>query len=145
MTLKALFFGGFGGANATVDLGLLILRVYLGIAMALGHGYGKLPPSERFVTGVAEMGFPAPGFFAWAAGLSEFAGGILLAAGLLTRPSALMVAITMGVAGFIRHSADPFKDKELAFLYLCGSLVFVLAGSGRFGLDRLLNRQEATR
>lgn len=135
---SAFFFGGGGGAT---DLGLLLVRVFFGLAMAFGHGLGKLPPSERFVSGVLEMGFPAPLFFAWAAGLAEFAGGLLLAAGLLTRPSALFIAVTMAVAGFVRHAPDPFKAKELAFAYLFLALLFLLAGSGRFGLDALLRRR----
>lgn len=135
MNLKSILFGGFGGASATVDLGLLISRVYLGLAMSLGHGFGKMPPAQGFVDGVAGLGFPFPTFFAWAAALSEFAGGLLLAAGLLTRPSAAMMAITMGVAGLLFHADDPWKVKELAFCYMSGSLLFVLAGSGRFGLD----------
>lgn len=135
-----LIFGGFGGGNATADAGLLIFRVYLGLAMALGHGFGKMPPSPQLVTGVEVLGFPAPLFFAWAAGLSEFLGGLLLAAGLLTRPAAFFMAITMLTAAGLVHAADPFTRKELALAYLCGALLFVLAGSGRFGLDALVRR-----
>lgn len=125
----------------TVDAGLLALRVLAGVALALAHGIGKLPPSARFVGGVAEMGFPVPGLFAWAAGLSEFAGGLLLALGLLTRPAAFVILVTMAVAAFIRQAGDPFGDRELALLYGSVALLYLLAGPGRLSLDAALVRR----
>src|SRR3989338_5873123 len=85
------------------DIGLLWLRVLTGLGMAY-HGYGKVfgGSMDKMTEGVAAMGFPAPEFFAWAAALSEFAGGILLVLGLFTRPAALFILITMAVAVFIK-------------------------------------------
>lgn len=122
------------------DGALTALRMFAGFALAFGHGLGKLPPAERFVATVAELGFPAPGLFAWAAALSEFGGGLLLAVGLLTRPAATLVCFTMVVAALGQHWSDPFAKKELALLYGAIALVFLLLGSSRFGLDRLLRR-----
>ena len=127
----------------TVDGGVLILRVWLG-AMMISHGVGKVfGTPEKFMEGVAGMGFPMPEVFAWAAALSEFAGGILLVFGLFARPAALLGAITMAVAAFIRHADDPFGKKELALTYLVLHLVVILAGPGRFSLDWLLGRRKA--
>jgi putative oxidoreductase len=106
--------------------------------MAFGHGLGKLPPSEAFMGGVAELGFPLPHLFAWAAGLSEFVGGLFLAAGLFTRPSAMLVAITMAVAAFGRHALDPFNIKELALLYLLMALIFVARGASKWSVDNII-------
>ncbi|HEY0590445.1 MAG TPA: DoxX family protein [Thermoanaerobaculia bacterium] len=136
----ALFFGGTNNAAAT-DVGLLVLRVFAGLALAFGHGLGKFPPSDRFITGVGGMGFPLPFVFAWAAALAELAGGILLALGLATRPAALVIAATMATAGFIRHAPDPFGRKELAFAYLAVAILFVLAGAGRYSVDALLRKR----
>lgn len=123
-----------------VDLGLLVLRVFAGLSLALAHGVGKLPPSERFLAGVVEMGFPFPTFFAWAAGFSETFGGLLLALGLLTRPAALSILATMGVAAFVRQAGDPFLERELAFLYGAVAVHFLLAGPGRLSVDHLVRR-----
>jgi putative oxidoreductase len=123
------------------DVGLALLRVFTGLTLALAHGIGKIPPSERFVAGVAEMGFPLPVLFTWAAGLAEFAGGLLLAAGLLTRPASFFILFTMFVAVFIRQAGDPFGDLELPLLFGMVALLYLLAGSGRFGLDALLFRR----
>lgn len=139
--LFPILFGGDGGGSALADVGLLLLRLFTGLALAFAHGFGKVPPSEGFVASVVEMGFPAPEAFAWAAGLSEFAGGLLLAVGLLTRPAALMIAITMAVAAFVRHAGDPFSSQEKALLFLAVAVAFLFVGSGRYSLDRLVYRK----
>src|SRR4051812_36018328 len=72
------------GTQTTNDLALLILRVSFGFALALTHGRAKLAAPTRFFEGLGKHGFPLPVLFGWAAILSEFAGGLLLAVGLLT-------------------------------------------------------------
>lgn len=139
MTKVTEFLVGGGGARGRGgDLGLLLARLGFGLVLAFAHGVNKLPPSERFIEVVAGLGFPLPGLFAWAAALGEFAGGILVAAGLLTRPAALAIVVTMLVAAFGRHAADPFTDKELALLYGFAAVLFACTGSGRFGADARL-------
>lgn len=134
--------GGDGAADrpTSADAGLLCLRVFAGLSLALAHGLGKLPPSERFLAGVVEMGFPLPWLFAWAAGLSESLGGLLLALGLLTRPSAFFILATMSVAAFVRQAGDPFLERELAFLYAVVAIHFLLTGPGRLSLDHWIRR-----
>lgn len=143
MRLPALLFGPTPSSSA-VDWGLLVLRLGVGIPLAFAHGIGKIPPSPGFVETTANLGFPAPALFAWAAALAEFAGGLLLALGLLTRPAGLFVAFTMLVAFFGQHGGDPFGDRELSFLYLVGALALTVAGAGRFSLDAVLQRRQRT-
>ncbi len=120
------------------EIALTVFRVTIGLFMAFGHGLGKLPPGEGLINGVTAMGFPAPVLFAWMAGLAEFAGGLLVALGLLTRINSFFAAFTMFVAGFIVHGADPFGTKELSLLYLVAFLVFMIRGGGRYSLDHLI-------
>lgn len=138
MLLKFLFGSGkYSGVAA--NLGLLIGRLGFGVMLALQHGIKKLPPSDRFIGGVGDMGFPAPVLFAWLATLAEFAGGLLMAAGLLTRPAAVVIAFNMCVAGLIRHAADPLQKKELAFVYLFFALTYLFVGAGRYSIDWLIS------
>ena len=51
--------------TTTSNLSLLGLRVFAGLAMAFAHGLGKVPPSDRFIGAVENLGFPAPALFAW--------------------------------------------------------------------------------
>lgn len=142
--LLSILFGGARIRSVSANAGLALLRIFTGIALAFGHGIGKIPPSQGFVDGVGKLGFPAPGFFAWAAGLSEFAGGICLALGLFTRLSASFVAFTMFVAAFIRHAADGFETQEKALAYLFIALLFAAAGSGNWGLDAFVRERGKT-
>lgn len=145
------------------DLALLILRL-AGAGLAYAHGWGKvvslsLGQGDRFIAGVAELGFPAPGLFAWAAALAEFLGGLCVVLGLGSRIAAGFVAFNMFVAAFGRHKAhvqlfvnlglveipaDTLKawgNPELALLYLAVSLAVLLVGPGRFALDSLVGRK----
>lgn len=127
-----------------VDLGLLVIRVFGGLALALAHGWGKLPPSERFITRVAEgMGLPAPELFAWLAGIAEFGGGILLALGLVTRPAAFLVLGNMMFVAFIAHAGDSFAQREKALLFLVIALLFLIAGPGRYSIDAAIRGSRA--
>lgn len=128
------------------DIGLLWLRVLAGAGI-MTHGYGKIfgGRMEKFAGGVGEMGFPMPLFFAWAAALSEFVGGLCLALGLGTRVAAFFIACTMSVAAFIRHAADPFGRKELALAYWTIAIALLILGGGRYAVERLLCRRASTR
>ena len=46
----------------------------------------------------------------------------------------------MATAAFVRHAADPFRQKELALLFLATAFLFLCAGAGRFALDRLIKK-----
>lgn len=135
------FLIGSGETSRATDLGLLILRLGVGVTLALGHGLGKLPPSDGFIAATGSLGFPAPALFAWLAALAEFGGGLLLALGLLTRPAALAVAFTMAVAFFGQHAGDAFADRELALVYGVAALSLLASGSGMFSVDAALRRR----
>lgn len=150
--LKTLLFGGDGAATRWGDIGLTIARICLGLGMAIGHGFSKVfpdggfGPSEQFINGVAKLDFPAPTVFAWLAALTEFLGGLLLAAGLLTRPAAFFLAGNMFVAAFLAHANDPFwaaggANKEFALLYCVPFVMFIFTGGGRFAVDALLRKK----
>ena len=72
--------------------------------------------------------------------LAEFLGGILLALGLFTRPAAFLIMSTMTVAAFGAHARDPWETKEKALLYLFVAIFFLLAGGGKFAIDRYFRR-----
>lgn len=138
--LKTILFGGESGLSYAANAGLALLRIFTGISLAFAHGIGKVPPTEGLITGTANLGFPMPVVFAWAAGLSEFLGGILLALGFLTRVAGFFVAFTMLVAIVGVHGADPYQKKELAFLYFFVAAAFMLKGSGDWSVDSFLRK-----
>lgn len=138
--MKSLLFRNSAPLGFAGDFGLLALRLFTGLSMAFAHGLGKLPPAEGFVAAVGGLGFPMPELFAWGAGLAEFLGGVLIALGLLTGPSALFLGFTMLVAAVGVHGADPFNVQELSLFYLSVCFFFMLYGGGRFSLDAIINK-----
>lgn len=145
------------------DIALLVLRL-TGLLLAFRHGWGKVDnltsgEGARLIQGAGELGFPAPEVFAWAAALSEFAGGIAVALGLGTRIAAFFAAFTMAVAAFGRHHAHQqflsalgglkvpeetlksWGNPEPALLFLIILLAIVLSGPGRLAVDSLLTRR----
>ena len=138
--LNKLLFGGETGMSYAGNVGSALLRIFAGVAMALGHGLGKIPPAEGLIERAASLGFPAPSFFAWVAALSEFGGGILLAIGLLTRLSGFFIALTMLVALVGVHGSDPFPAQEKALLYLFIAIAFTIKGSGDWSVDSYLRK-----
>jgi putative oxidoreductase len=137
---RHLLFGGYT-AGPVGDAGLAMLRIFAGLALALAHGLGKVPPQEGFIGWIASWGFPAPGVFAWLAGIAEFGGGILLAAGLLTRPAALLIVLHFVVVQVWGHAGDPFLERELALLFQFIALQFLVVGAGRYSADWWIGRR----
>ena len=88
---------------ATRDIGLLLVRLVIGFAMAILHGYDKVSGGPEFWTqiGGAMSNFGItflPVFWGFMAAFSEFFASILLALGILFRPAAALLACTMLVA-----------------------------------------------
>ncbi len=124
--------------SISIDGAILLLRVWLG-AMMMYHGFPKVfTNSAGFVAYLEKLGMPMPSVMAALAAGAEFFGGLLILIGFLTRPAAMLVLITMLVAGFIAHSADGFTKQELPLTYAMLSVALFLSGSGAFSLEKVM-------
>jgi len=88
----------------------------------------------------------APGILmAMLAGGAEFFGGLLLILGLLTRPTSVVLAITMLVAIFSFHISNGLfmsnNGYEFALSLLAITLALIFQGAGRFSLDNVISQQ----
>jgi len=88
----------------------------------------------------------APGFYmAMLAGGAEFFGGLLLIVGLLTRPTSIVLAITMVVAIFTVHIGGGLfmsnNGYEFALSLLAITLALFVQGAGQFSLDNVISRK----
>ncbi|MET9963973.1 DoxX family membrane protein [Streptomyces sp. NPDC006326] len=127
------------------DVGLLLLRIVLGLIMA-AHGSQKLfgwfggggiEGTGQFFTA---SGYPAGDAMAVLAGLTETLGGLGLAAGLLTPLAGAAVVGTM-INAIAVHGAGSFfapKGIEYELLLTAGAAALALTGPGRYAADRLL-------
>jgi putative oxidoreductase len=75
-----------------------------------------------------------------AAALIEFAGGILIILGLLTRFAALITSGEMAVGYFMQHAPNGFlpiqNGGELAVIYCFVFLFIACHGAGKFAVDK---------
>jgi len=118
------------------SVGLLALRLVMGVAFIF-HGWDKIQSPLSWMPAEA----PVPGFLQLLAALAEFGGGMLLVAGLLTPLAALGLLCTMiGALGMVHFpQGDSFIGGfELPLIYLVASLLFLLAGPGRFSADHAI-------
>ena len=124
------------------------MRLSAGVIFA-AHGAQKLFGSfgggglEGTAQWMASIGLEPGYLMALAAGSAEFFGGIALLLGLLTRPAAFVLAMTMLVAVITVHLPNGLflsnngYEFGLALLAITGALV--LNGGGKLSLDRMLS------
>jgi putative oxidoreductase len=119
-------------------LALLILRIVLGTIM-IAHGYGKVFGGFSHVHDMVQhIGFP--GWMAYPLAATEFFGGILIIAGLLTRFVAVAMLTDMSVAIWKIHWHNGLTgpggfEFPLAVATIAFALIFF--GAGPIALDAI--------
>lgn len=119
------------------DLAALVLRLIFG-GLFTYHGYDKIVHYDLYLSmSKSIIGLGATIEFNLVI-FAEFACGIFITLGFLTRLSVIPLIISMSVAYFIVHAKDAFMVKELAFLFLMLCVPVFILGSGKYSIDRLL-------
>lgn len=126
--------------DKNVDLGLLILRLSIGIMMLL-HGISKLTHGVGFIEQtVVDAGLP--GFVAYGVYVGEIIMPLLIIFGYATRIASAIFAFNMIIAVWLAHSADLFTMTavggwalELQGLYFFAALALMFAGGGKYALS----------
>jgi putative oxidoreductase len=140
MKLILRFLFGPGENSPAANLGLLVLRVWLGLSMLVLHGWPKLAGfNEKAGSFPDPIGLGGPASLVLAI-LAEVVCSVLLVLGLFGRLGAFGWMMTMLVAFAKVHGlalSGP-NSGELAFVYLAASVVLLIAGSGRYSLDEYL-------
>ena len=138
----------------STDSGLdtLPLRVGAGAIFA-AHGAQKLfgwfggYGLEGTAGWMASIGLEPGLLMAVLAGSAEFFGGLLLVFGLLVRPVALLLAVTMVVAIVTVHLQNGLfmanNGYEFGLALLAASVALLLRGAGSLSADRLLQARLA--
>ena len=139
--------------SARVDVGILVGRVGLGLAMIIGHGWPKLSNfsmiSEKFPALFGMSSSVCLGLAVFA----EFFCAILLVLGLLTRFSLIQLIATMAV-GMYTHLivwdqalfAKPGEPSgEMALVYMIPFIVLFILGPGRISLDQIIRSKKGSK
>lgn len=137
-------------STSTAGYGALALRVPVGIIF-IAHGaqklFGWFGGYGLQGTGqwMASIGLEPGVAMAFLAGSAEFFGGLFILLGLLTRPAALTLAVTMVVAIFAVHFENGLflsnNGYEFGLALLAASVSLLLSGSGKAALDQLLHQK----
>jgi putative oxidoreductase len=122
----------------SADLALLLLRVWIGLALLINHGWGKL---MHFSAMAGKL--PDPLHVGATANLTlivfaEVVCAALLVLGLATRLAALIIAIELAIAFCLVHHAKLAAgpgNGELAFMYLAPLVAIFFGGAGKFAVD----------
>ncbi|MFJ2982053.1 MULTISPECIES: DoxX family protein [unclassified Pseudomonas] len=135
--------------STRAGLGLTVVRMLVGIIF-MAHGAQKLfglfggYGLEGTGQWMESIGL-APGYLmALLSGSAEFFGGLALVIGLLARPAALVLSVTLVVAIFSVHIGNGLfmsnNGYEFALALMAGTVAVLIEGAGRFSLDRLIAR-----
>ena len=122
------------------DLGLLVLRSGIGLLMVTRHGYPKLSAYKEMYSSFGDpIGLGGPTSYVLAV-FAELFCSVGLIVGLATRLATVPLMVTMSVAAFVVHAADPFARKELALIYLTAFVALAILGPGAYSVDGLVRR-----
>lgn len=109
--------------------------------MLFQHGWPKLNNFAALATSFADpLGVGSKISLALTVFSEAFCAAALIV-GFLSRLATVPLLITMLVAAFIVHGADPFAKKEMALLYASGFLTLILTGPGEFAVDGLFKKK----
>ena len=135
--MKIVRFFQFGFLPQSSDLGLLVLRIWLGVSLLVLHGMSKVEGFKRLSTTFADPLHVGHKVSLVLAIFAEAICSILLVLGLCTRFAALCGSILLAVAFFMVHQShlSGTNSGELAFIYLAGHVVLFLGGGGKFSVD----------
>lgn len=131
--------GSFNRLLTHDDAGKLLLRITIG-GLMLFHGMSKLLTGASGVKAMlAAHGLPE--FIAYGTILGEVVAPIFIVLGILTRPSALLVAFTMVVAWlmvgldktFVLEKTGAWAIESIVYFFV-GSIALALMGSGKYSI-----------
>ncbi|MGE0448773.1 MAG: DoxX family protein [Vicinamibacterales bacterium] len=131
---------GPAATTPLVSLALLVLRLWFGAMMVTFHGWVKVTNFESLSARFSDpYNLSRPVSLSLSI-LAEFVCASLIVLGAATRPAAAVLAVNMTTAFVFSHGmrlSGP-GNGELAFLYLGAFLTLLVAGAGRYSLDRVL-------
>lgn len=135
--------------RGTQDLGLLLLRVAVGVLL-IAHGLQKAfgwwggPGFGGWEESLTQMGFQHAGILTYVATVGQIAAGVLLVLGLFT-PLAAAGALAYLVNGVLADAMAAHEEARLSdfltdgyeykLILVCAVAAIILTGPGRYGLD----------
>ncbi|HRI79240.1 MAG TPA: DoxX family protein [Cyclobacteriaceae bacterium] len=124
----------------SVEVGLLLLRVSVGLLMLKDHGLPKLLKFDSYVTDFYNLlGIGSAASLSLCIFAELFCSGFLMV-GLFSRAVLIPLIFNMLIIVFVVHGDDSLKQNELPVLFLIAYVALLLCGPGRWSADRLLKK-----
>jgi putative oxidoreductase len=147
-----------GTRDSTASLGILSLRVMVGLMILIGHGLPKLlnftaKKDTFYVPDIALLNMMSPQVSFTMCIFAEVFAASLIIIGFATRSAAFILGFAMVVAAFGAQASAPWfinpptviNAKELALMYLIPMIAIILSGAGRYSLDQLIYKDAKRR
>ncbi len=120
------------------DIGLLLIRVFVGVRLIYGVADNVLSWDHmiRFRDFLEQHDFPLPIVSAIISVYAQLIAGLLLVLGWKTRLASLLMIINFLVALIMVHRNQSFEQMTpaMAILFICILLLF--QGAGKYSVDR---------
>lgn len=125
----------FSSAPISVDKGLAVVRIIIGLLMAY-HGLEIFDHDlmEGYVNWDKIKGLPAPHIMVYLGKGVELATGILLTLGLFTRITSVAIVINMLFICFFVGNGQFWYGDQHPFLFAVFGLLFLMTGPGAWSI-----------
>lgn len=122
-----------------LNFGIFLLRIIIGIFLVI-HGKEVFDPA-KMQEYVKWDSFKSASFLPYLGKGAEFAAGVMLVLGLLTRVAALITIGTFLFITFRTGNGKFWMDDQHPFLFVLFGLLFIFTGPGAMSLDKWLYRK----
>ncbi len=140
---RRLFIPALGGLYSSAHEGAeTLLRVVAGLTLVT-HGYSKIMNPFGAAGMVESLGFYPGAFWSLLLSATEFFGGIFIAIGFLTRPSAFAAFFVLMVTVYFHWivKSEGYSGAELSIIWAAIMLFFAIRGGNRHSVDAKIGRE----
>ena len=125
--------------DTQIGLGLLLIRVVVGLALVINHGLPKINNYNTILEKWSHSFLGLPNYIQlYMIIFAEFACAALVVVGLFTRLACIPIIIGIGFAFFITHDGQIFGNGEMAGIFLTIFFALLITGPGKYSIDHFL-------
>lgn len=131
----------------STQIGLTILRVFLGVMLVIQGTQKFLAGPEGFAGYLQTLGAPLPEISGWLLIFGEIGLGVALILGVLTRLAAGLTVLMMFLIWLATAAGQPLLTDApgitagLLWFYLVSALTLLFTGGGTLAVERLFRRK----
>jgi len=117
---------------ATLDLGLLFLRVASALMLFMVHGMPKVLDYANELARIEDPFGLGPNISLWAAIFAEVVCPLFIALGWFARLACLPIIVVLAIAMFVVHASWSLEQGQFGWLLMILFITIALCGPGRW-------------